>query len=75
MSEFKRIVNVIPLTSVNLGSTQIFTYIVPLELHGHIRQGQLVRVPFGQREILGVTSSSEMHRMGSETKRRFLIGS
>lgn len=68
MAEFKHIVNVIPLTSVNLGSSQIFTYIVPWKLQDQIRPGQLVSVPFGPRKILGVTSSMEMHRLSAETR-------
>src|SRR3989344_3446199 len=69
MSNFKRVINIIPLTSVNLGSTQIFTYLVPLNLHDHLRPGQLVRVPFGGRRlILGLVSSVEMHRLPKEAK-------
>ncbi len=69
MSEFKHIVNVIPLTRVGLSSTQIFTYLVPLKLQGQIRLGQLVKIPFGTRECLGITSSLEMHRLKNETKK------
>src|SRR3989338_3983962 len=68
MSNFKRVINIIPLTSVNLGSTQIFTYSVPLDLQDKLRPGQLVKVPFGRRVILGLVSSMEMHRLPKETK-------
>src|SRR3989344_3713764 len=68
MSEFKRVVNIIPLTTVNLGSSQIFTYLVPLSLHDQVRPGQLAIIPFGRRKILGVTSSFEMHRLPAETR-------
>lgn len=69
MSEIKRVINVIPLTRVNLRSSQIFTYLVPLKLHDQLRPGQIVKIPFGQRRISGVVSSLEMHRLGSETKK------
>lgn len=68
MSDFKRVINVIPLTRVNLASTQIFTYLVPLELHDQMRPGQLVKIPFGKKQILGVISSFEMHRLEKEIK-------
>lgn len=66
MSEFKRIVNVIPLTRVKLSGPQIFTYTVPLKLQDQLRPGQLVKIPFGTRHILGVTTSFEMHRLPKE---------
>src|SRR3989344_7212330 len=66
--EFKHVVNVIPLTSVNLGGSQIFTYAVPLKLQDQIRPGQLVKIPFGPRKIYGITSSVEMHRLSKETR-------
>jgi len=68
MSNFKRVINIIPLTTVNLGSTQIFTYLVPLELQDKLRPGQLVKIPFGRRAVLGLVSSFEMHRLPKETK-------
>ncbi len=69
MSNFKRVVNVIPLTAVNLGGTQIFTYLVPLELQDKLRPGQLVRVSFGgRRVVMGLVSSFEMHRLPKEVK-------
>lgn len=68
MSNFKRVINIIPLTSVNLGSTQIFTYLVPLAMQDKLRPGQLVRMPFGRRSMLGLVSSVEMHRLPKETK-------
>ena len=68
MSEFKRVINIIPLTPVNLGSSQIFTYLVPLRLQDQLRPGQLVVVPFRARKILGVTSAFEMHRLPHETR-------
>lgn len=67
MANFKRVVNVIPLTRVTLSGSQIFTYLVPLKLYGLIRPGLLVQIPFGRRSILGVTSSFEMTRMAQET--------
>lgn len=68
MANFKRVVNVIPLVRVNLGSTQIFTYLVPLAYQDQIRPGQLLKIPFGRRKILGVTSSPENHRLEKEIK-------
>lgn len=68
MPEFKRAVNVIPLTRVSLESSQIFTYAVPPRLQDLVRPGQLVKIPFGRREIFGVTSSIEMHRLAGEIK-------
>ena len=74
MTNFKKITNVIPLTRVKLDRTQIFSYLVPLALQGQIRPGQLVRVPFHGRTILGVTSSPEMHRLAGEVKRYKYLG-
>lgn len=68
MPSFKRIINVIPITRVGLTSSQIFTYAVPLKLQGQLRPGMLVKIPFGQRRILGLTSSVEVHRLDSETQ-------
>lgn len=68
MSNFKRVINIIPLTSVNLASTQIFTYLVPLELQDMLQPGMLVRIPFGKRRISGLVSSWEMHRLPPETR-------
>lgn len=70
MSNFKRVVNVIPLRRLNLGKSQIFTYVVPLQLQGQLRPGQIVKVPFGggNAGIFGVVSSLEMHRLQPETK-------
>lgn len=68
MSDFKHIVNVVPMTRTGRGSSQIFTYLVPLKLQDQIRPGQLVKVPFGQRLILGITTTAEMHRLPSEIK-------
>ncbi len=68
MSEFKSVVNVVPLTRVNLKSSQIFTYLVPLRLEGQIRPGQLVQVPFGKRRIYAVTTSFEMPRLSAEIR-------
>jgi primosomal protein N' (replication factor Y) len=68
MPEFKRAVNVIPLTRVALKSAQIFTYLVPLKFQGQMRPGQLVKVPFGPRQIFGVVCSFEIHRLETETK-------
>ena len=66
--DFKRVVNIIPLTRVALTSTQIFSYTVPLKLHGQIRPGMLVRIPFGGRRLAGIVSSPEMPRIGNEIK-------
>src|SRR3989344_5515267 len=74
MTNFKKIVNVIPLTRLKLDGTQIFSYLVPLALQGQIRSGQLVSVPFHGRTILGVTSSPEMHRLAREVKRFKFLG-
>lgn len=68
MSGFKRIINVTPLTRVKLKGPQSFTYLVPLNLQGLLRPGQLIEIPFGKKTILGVTSSVEMHRLPSEIK-------
>ena len=69
MSNFKRVVNIIPLTAVNLGGTQIFTYMVPLEMQDKLRPGQLVRVSFGgRRVVMGLVSSFEMHRLPKEAR-------
>lgn len=68
MSQFKRVVNVIPLTRVKLSGPQIFTYAVPLSLQDKIRPGQLVKIPFAGRSISGVVSSFEMHRLAKEAK-------
>lgn len=59
--------NVIPLTKVGLRGAQIFTYLLPLNLHDLIRPGQLVKIPFGRRNIYGITTSYEMHRLAAET--------
>lgn len=68
MSEFKRIINVIPLTRLKLSGAQIFTYLVPLKYQDQMRPGQLVKVPFGTRLVLGVTTTFEMHRLPHEIK-------
>lgn len=69
MSNFKRVVNVIPLTAVNLGSTQIFTYLAALSMYDKLRPGLLVRVPFGRsRTVLGLVSSFEMRRLPREAR-------
>lgn len=68
MTDFKRVVNVIPLTRVALGGSAIFTYVVPLKLQGQLRPGQLVIVPFGPRKLLGVISAPETARLGTEIK-------
>src|SRR3989344_4947965 len=75
MSEFKKIVNVIPLTRIGLSRSQIYSYLVPLNLQGFLRPGQLVKIPLGARDALGVTSSFEMYRLPPETKGyKFLDG-
>ena len=56
MSDFQRAINVMPATKVSARSGEIFTYLVPAKLHGVLRPGVVVRVPFGGREILGVVS-------------------
>jgi len=58
-----------PATKVSARSGEIFTYLVPAKLHGVLRPGVVVRVPFGGREILGVVSSQEMHRLAQDTQR------
>lgn len=68
MSSLKRVINVIPLTRVNLSGTQIFTYLVPSRLYDQLRPGHLVAVPFGARTILGIASSFERHRVVRETR-------
>lgn len=68
MSQFKRVVNVIPLTRVKASGAQLFTYAVPTELQDQLRPGQLVKIPFSGRTIAGVVSSLEMHRLASETR-------
>lgn len=69
MSNFKRVVNIIPLTGVNLGGAQIFTYLVPLAMQDKLRPGMLARVPFGvRRTIFGLVSSFEMHRLPKEVR-------
>ena len=66
MPAIKRAVNVIPLTRVGPSSSQLFTYLVPPKFHDEMRPGQLLKIPFGRREILGVTSGFEMHRREAE---------
>lgn len=66
--DYKRIVNIIPLTRVSLTSSQIFSYMVPLKFQGQMRPGMLARIPFGGRRLAGVVSSPEMPRIGSEIK-------
>ena len=68
MSEFKKIINVIPLTRIGLNRSQIYSYLVPLNLQGFLRPGQLIEIPLGGREALGITSSFEMYRLSSEIK-------
>ncbi|MDZ4243707.1 MAG: primosomal protein N' [Candidatus Doudnabacteria bacterium] len=68
MSEFKKIINVIPLTRIGLGRSQIYSYLVPLNLQGFLRPGQLVKIPLGTRDSFGVTSSFEMYRLAPEIK-------
>lgn len=68
MAEFKRVINVIPLTRLGLARSQIFTYLVPPDLYGHVRPGQLVSIPFQSRTLFGLISSVEMHRLKSEVK-------
>ena len=69
MANFKRIVNVIPLTRISRAAPQIFTYLVPLSLQGLLRAGQIVKVPFGKnRTVFGVVSSMEMLRLPREVK-------
>ena len=69
MANFKRIVNVIPLTRIGRAAPKIFTYLVPLSLQGLLRAGQIVKVPFGKnRTVFGVVSSMEMHRLPGEVK-------
>lgn len=69
MAEFKRVVNVIPLTRVATAGPQVFSYIVPLELEGLVRTGQLVRIPFGPRQISGLVNTPEMPRLAGEVKK------
>lgn len=68
MAGFKRIINVIPITNVKLAAGEIYTYLVPLSLQDQLRPGQLVLVPFGRRQELGITSTFEMHRLPSEIR-------
>lgn len=68
MAEFKKIINVIPLTSVDLISSQIFTYLLPDHYHDQTRIGQLVSISFGRRSVQGVIASHEAHRLSSEIK-------
>src|SRR3989338_10511312 len=68
MSNFRRVVNVIPLTPVALSRTQIFSYLVPLNLQDMLVPGMLVRIPFRARTISGVVSSMELHRLPAETR-------
>lgn len=68
MSEFKRIVNVVPLTRIKLAGPQIFTYEVPVSYFDQIRPGLLVEVPFGGRVVRAVTSTFEMRRLPVEVR-------
>lgn len=68
MTNFAKIINVIPLVPVGLNRPQIFTYLVPLKLQGVLRPGQLLKIPFGHKTVLAVSSSFEMHRLAKETK-------
>src|SRR3989344_567137 len=68
MAEFKRVINVIPLTRLGFSSSQIFTYSVPTELYDKMRPGQVVKIPFRSRTIFGLVSSVEMHRLKNEVK-------
>jgi primosomal protein N' (replication factor Y) len=68
MSDIKRMVNIIPLTRVNLKNEPYFTYLVPLKFQDQVRPGQLAKIPFGRRMIYGITSSFELHRITTQTK-------
>ena len=49
--------------AIDLALDRLFTYEVPVELSGEVKVGQLLRVPFGHREVRGfaleVTSNSQ----------------